>query len=177
MSDPAPLEPLDPALRTLIDLAESDLSPVPADVDAGMRARLDRSLFARVAASKLALAGVVAAVAVGAVAFGLREAPPPAPVDVAPAASAAPEAPAETALIDAARAALRRGDLDDAARDLDEHARTYPHGALAEERDALAALLDLRKGASPDDVLSAFSRAHPGSVHRAMLEEAVRQMR
>jgi hypothetical protein len=45
---------------------------------------------------------------------------------------------AERMLLDAARAALAHGAPDEALAAVDRHAATYPHGALREEREALA---------------------------------------
>jgi hypothetical protein len=57
-----------------------------------------------------------------------------------PATQAPPRAESdsrESLLIDRARAALRRGLVDDALATLMQHERMYPHGALAEERSVL----------------------------------------
>jgi len=105
----------------------------------------------------------------------------PAPVE-APAASApsprkAPSArpatePAEgaltheTRLVSEARAALRAGNASGALQRLEEHARTFPAGVLAEERDAerVAALCALGRTSEARARATRFSREHPTSA-------------
>jgi hypothetical protein len=90
------------------------------------------------------------------------EVPPPSiSVAVASASSLPSEAPAlrkssmraERILLEAANAALIRGDYATATVSLREHARTYPRGELAQERDILMAqaakLLAADKGSAP----------------------------
>jgi len=99
--------------------------------------------------------------------------PPPLPVSVDRAAPAA-EAPsleppatleAEAQLIQAATRALRAGDARAALAALDDHARAFPRGVLAEERaaqrvPALCALGDTRRA---NDEAAAFVHAYPHS--------------
>jgi hypothetical protein len=70
-----------------------------------------------------------------------------------PAVGAAPPPPKptlteETALLRAARDALAAADLNGAARALAEHEARMPHGELAEDREALQAVLACRRGAA-----------------------------
>lgn len=58
---------------------------------------------------------------------------------------------AERILLEAANAALMRGDAAAAINALSEHKRSYPHGELAQERDILMAQAQKLK-ASPRDV-------------------------
>jgi hypothetical protein len=77
----------------------------------------------------------------------------------------------EVALLGRASGALRGGDLAAARAALAEHARAYPSGALAEERESLEVELALRSGAaSARAALEAFRRHHPGSAHLPRLD-------
>jgi hypothetical protein len=72
---------------------------------------------------------------------------------------------AETRLVQAGLAALHDGDAVRALAFFDEHARSYPNGVLAEERDVerIEALCALGRSDAPRVAASAFLRAHPGS--------------
>jgi hypothetical protein len=78
--------------------------------------------------------------------------------------------PTEEALIAEAQ---RRARTDPAAARgvLDQHARLYPDGVLAPERDALRAELAIRHGERDEGeaALSAFTAGHPGSAHAERL--------
>ncbi|MFO0610017.1 MAG: hypothetical protein U0324_43060 [Polyangiales bacterium] len=99
----------------------------------------------------------------------------PAPVPVAlpspavvarPRPQPAPDTLAEELrLLNAARRALAAHQLDDAARPLAEHARRFPRGQLAEEREATAALVTCARGDRDASARAAerFLRAHPRS--------------
>jgi hypothetical protein len=94
----------------------------------------------------------------------------PAPTNTTP---AAPGNASERLLIERARAALGRGDLDGARTALDLHAGSYPAGALSEDRDALRVLRHYLAGsavASSEDV--AFRSRYPSSVYRPVLDRA-----
>lgn len=84
--------------------------------------------------------------------------------------------PSELSLIRQAEAA--RADSARALDLLQEHARLYPAGALAQEREALAIELLLRTGelARASSRAGRFAAQHPGSAHlprlRALLERA-----
>jgi hypothetical protein len=94
-----------------------------------------------------------------------------------PAASVAPStarsAPAgvglagERTLLERARAALARDDADAALAALDEHARSFPHGALAEERELLAVRALTAAARTPEARARAarFRHAYPNSVY------------
>jgi hypothetical protein len=79
----------------------------------------------------------------------------------------------ELPLLQSAQDALRRGDIDRALGLLDEHAKRFPAGALAEERRAAHALAACRKPGSPSAraEAEAFLRDSPSSP----LVESVRE--
>lgn len=217
--DPAP-GPLDQALRALIDTAEGELPPLPADIDSLLQARVARSVSKGVAATKLALACIAALLIGGAgvvAVLGRTSLPPRADASMPPSAALAappppqavgsvmvestigatvevptperalplergtrsrtlaPAVPSESRLVDDARAALRGGDLERAQALLVRHHASFPRGAFVQERDALLALVELRRGSDPRATIDAFAQKHPGSVHNAMLDEAARQ--
>jgi alpha-D-ribose 1-methylphosphonate 5-triphosphate synthase subunit PhnH len=68
----------------------------------------------------------------------------------------------ETRLVGAGVAALHAGDAARALTLLDQHAREYPHGILAEERAAerVAALCALGRAAEARQAAAAFLRDH-----------------
>lgn len=73
---------------------------------------------------------------------------------------------AEVALLDRARAALAGGDIDAAAVALDEHARRFRGGALADLRGATEVELLCRRGQAREAEAraAALADAHPGSA-------------
>ncbi|HEY0139161.1 MAG TPA: hypothetical protein VGB85_33970 [Nannocystis sp.] len=73
---------------------------------------------------------------------------------------------AETALVQAAQAALAAGDPGTALARLDEHRRAHAGGVLARERDALrvTALCDAGRRADSRAAAEQFMRQHPGSM-------------
>ena len=73
---------------------------------------------------------------------------------------------AERAALDVARTALGRGDGANALAACDEHARRYPRGALAEEREAIAvqALVLEHRGADARVRAERFRKTHPRSI-------------
>lgn len=73
---------------------------------------------------------------------------------------------AELAVIDAARAALARGDASGALGRLDGYARSYPRGRLALEAEVLRidALARSGQSAAASRRAAAFLRRHPNSV-------------
>ncbi|HEY4221152.1 MAG TPA: hypothetical protein VGO62_07410 [Myxococcota bacterium] len=209
--DPAGVDPgpLHPSLQALVDLAEGHaaIAPLPADVDARIHARLGHSVAAAGVASKLTVALVIGAVAVGTAIIALVPrpemnnahadlSPPPiahasshelaehddnagnAPAEVEDApVPARVVLPSESKLVDQARAALRRGDLEVASQRIATLHRLYPHGAFAEERDALEALDDIKRHRDPAVAIDKFVQRHPNSVHKVMLDEAVKNLR
>jgi hypothetical protein len=72
---------------------------------------------------------------------------------------------AETRLVRAGMAALRGGDPAAALDLFDQHARSYPNGALAEERAAerITALCDLNRVDEANRAAAAFVREHSSS--------------
>jgi RNA polymerase sigma-70 factor (ECF subfamily) len=79
----------------------------------------------------------------------------PAPVAATPLHSGAPAPatsidPEEARILGRAQSALTRGNRDAARAALDEHARRFPRGALAAERDRLRAGLDAATTGQPD---------------------------
>lgn len=79
----------------------------------------------------------------------------------------------ESALIAAAQAAMKRGDGKTAAARLAEHARRFPHGIMAEDREALGVIVRCR-GADPNAsaARSEFLRRWPSSPHAARVRAA-----
>ncbi len=81
----------------------------------------------------------------------------------------------ERALIDRARAALGRGQSDDALTALEAHAKKYPHGRLVEEREALSVDALARAGRldAARARASRFRAMYPNSVFGAFVDDAV----
>jgi hypothetical protein len=73
---------------------------------------------------------------------------------------------AERALLDVARTALGRGDGANALSTCDDHARKFPRGALAEEREAIAvqALVLEHHGEDARVRAERFRKSHPRSI-------------
>jgi len=88
--------------------------------------------------------------------------------------AAAPLEP-EALMIRRAHDALLRGAPDRALVLVAEHARAYPTGALAQEREVIAieALVAEGRRADAQTRAAAFRAAHPGSVHLGRLERLV----
>jgi hypothetical protein len=95
------------------------------------------------------------------------------PPRVASASPSTPEATAEAALLEQARAALR-GDPANALALAERHRRRFPHGALGQEREVIAieALKRLGREAAASARAAAFERRYRGSVHRPRLERS-----
>jgi hypothetical protein len=93
--------------------------------------------------------------------------PPPSPVGTTVASAAPSSLAAEQALIDTARSALSRGRAADALVATDDHARRFPRGRLAEEREILAiqALLLAGRRSDADARGERFHRTFPGSLY------------
>lgn len=81
----------------------------------------------------------------------------------------------ERALVDTARTALARGRSADALTAIDEHARRFPRGRLAEEREALAVQALALSGDRPGALTRAarFRRAFPNSIFGSSVDRAV----
>lgn len=119
----------------------------------------------------------------------------PAPVQVVPPTPVlAPEAPApieasapapsshlasEQRLVETARAAIARGRFEDGLEVLARCRRLFPHGSLAEERDALniEALLRAHEDVEGQRQLAAFESAYPASLYRGRLARLARELR
>jgi len=106
-----------------------------------------------------------------------RVATPAAP----PTAASAPVSPpvwvaAERALVEAARGALGRRQGQQALQQLDEHARRFPAGLLAEEREALrvSVLVSLGRLEAARAAAVRFEAAYPASVHRDAIRRVLR---
>lgn len=89
-------------------------------------------------------------------------APPPAIAPPAPSASTLAE---EVALLRSAQSALNAGDADGALSRLADHARRFPTGTMAEERDAARILALCRAGRRDEarDAAARFLRERPSS--------------
>ena len=75
--------------------------------------------------------------------------------------------------MDRARAALEGGDARTLWRMMDEHARRFPTGALAEERQAWRAVAACRLGHSDAAARAGrFLRAHPRSAQARKVRRA-----
>lgn len=100
--------------------------------------------------------------------------PPPNPRAAAPASSGDAELASERALVDRARSALLSGHPSEALEAVDAHARRFPRGRLAEEREALAVQALARAGerAQAKVRAEAFRRAYPESLFIEAVERA-----
>jgi hypothetical protein len=78
----------------------------------------------------------------------------------------------EIELVERARGALAASRWSDALAGAVEHAKVYPAGVLAEEREAIAveALVGLGRVDDARDRLSSFLRRYPRSSYRRHLE-------
>lgn len=107
----------------------------------------------------------------------VRAAPPtpPAPAPFARDARVFPPHGRERALLDRAQLALSERDAAAALAAIDEHAKRFPRGALAEERDALRirAFLVAGKKGEARAAFVAFSKRFPSSIHLAGFEEVL----
>jgi outer membrane protein assembly factor BamD (BamD/ComL family) len=80
---------------------------------------------------------------------------------------------AERLLLESATAALQRGDATTALSTLRRHARLYPHGALAEEREVLwvKALRAEGDDAAAERRAKDFRRNFPSSLQRDAVDK------
>lgn len=115
----------------------------------------------------------------------VEEAPAPVPVVVtAPVSSppdvvpAKPRVSTEAELLRSAWQSLSRGDGEQARALVASDARLYPHGALAEERDAVEvlALAQLHRTYEARVAAARFVTNYPTSVHRARIETTLQEM-
>lgn len=112
---------------------------------------------------------------------------PPTVKPRAPAASSAPEAgpedgdqglAAERTLLEIARTALARGQGEDALTALRSHARQFPSGELAEEREGLLveALVVTRKYDLARERAARFKKRYPLSLFAPVVEQALQSI-
>jgi hypothetical protein len=85
---------------------------------------------------------------------------------------------AERKLVEMARTALGRGQTDGALAALRRHARVFPTGQLAEERESLLVQALVVKGDFPQARAQAtrFARRYPHSLFSPVVEQAVRSI-
>jgi hypothetical protein len=79
----------------------------------------------------------------------------------------------EYALISRMHRALGAPDQDELSRAVDEHGRRFPSGVLAEERDAMRAMLGCIRASTPEEaqsLVSKFLARYPRSLHAARVE-------
>ncbi len=106
------------------------------------------------------------------------EPPPPAPrTETRPSAgpASASQLAAERRLLDAAHLALTQGDPAAAERKLDAHRARFPHGLLAEERDAMVVQALVKEGrydAARAQAI-AFERRSANSLFRSAVQAAI----
>jgi hypothetical protein len=89
------------------------------------------------------------------------------PRAIAPAAAPTPAVDTlaeETEIVARARAAIASGEWTRAQTLLADHARRFPRGVLAPERDAYTAIARCSSGAR-GSILATFTAAHPGSAY------------
>jgi hypothetical protein len=109
--------------------------------------------------------------------------PQPAPVPVAPEIPVPPPTPEtlgdERALLDGARLALVHRRTADAQALLLRHAKLFPAGRLAEEREALSIRVLVLQGRLSEARLRArrFKVEHPGSIQQPGIDQALRSGR
>ena len=86
-----------------------------------------------------------------------------------------PPAEAEGTMLARAHDALLHGAPDRALAIANEHAKAYPHGALAQERDAIAIEALVAAGRKPEaqKKAAAFMAAYPGSSHQERIDRLV----
>jgi TolA-binding protein len=85
---------------------------------------------------------------------------------------------AERKLVEMARTALGRGQIDGALAALRQHVRSFPKGQLAEERDSLLVQALVAKGDFSQARVQAtrFARRYPHSLFSPVVEQAVRSI-
>jgi hypothetical protein len=103
--------------------------------------------------------------------LALRTDPPAAPA----ASSAGHEADSEVQLLQSAQEALRDNDPDDALALAAKHARRFPNGFLAQEREVIAieALMKKNRTAEARARAAAFAQKYPHSGHQRRIDVLV----
>ncbi len=86
---------------------------------------------------------------------------------------------AESALLDIARTALARGEPDHALAAVGRHASQFPHGLLAEEREALAVKALAQSGRAADAHARAnrFRARYPESLFSTAIDSSLKDVR
>lgn len=86
-----------------------------------------------------------------------------------------PPVPSETALLDRGHQALRSQNPAAALAAAEEHARAYPRGTFAQEREVIAIEALVALGRRPEAAKRAarFRAAFPGSAHQARIDSLV----
>ena len=86
-----------------------------------------------------------------------------------------PPVPSETALLDRGHQALRSQNAAAALAAAEEHARAYPRGTFAQEREVIAIEALVALGRRPEAAKRAarFRAAFPGSAHQARIDSLV----
>ena len=86
-----------------------------------------------------------------------------------------PSLAAERALLEMGRTALARGQAESAYKVMVEHEQRFPHGRLAEERDAIRiqALASLGQLDAAGLLADTFAKAYPHSLLRPAVEQAL----
>ena len=159
--EPEPLAPVERAVPTLDDNARE-----PARLEPTATSGRTSTVGADPAVAPAPVARAPVGVGVGVAARG------DAGVHTTAAPTAGDEGKPEHLLIDRARAGLRRGMHDEALVTLMAHARQYPSGDLAEERDALIIEAYLRSGqtALARRRIEQYRADHPAGVLRTRVD-------
>ena len=89
--------------------------------------------------------------------------------------SAAPNPADEVKMLERAQDALRSGRYADALSLCNEHAKSYPNGMLAQEREVIAveALVKTGRTAEAKARAESFKRRFPGSSHARRIDALV----
>ena len=191
--DDASLDPMDKEIAALLD-AERPLLAVPPGAQVAVLARLTSTLLATPPPAATAAQGtsvlqqlVASRLVTGAVLFALggaagagihsmaRHSAAPSVQVTPPRATEATPAPAEPRtdtlaaerkLLEAARSAVSRSQTATAFEQLERHAKDFPKGLLAEEREAIwiQALVGASRFAEARSKAAQFERAYPGSM-------------
>lgn len=84
----------------------------------------------------------------------------------------------ERAVLEIARTGLTRGQSAAAIAALERHARRYPRGRLAPERDSMwvQALVSAGRYDAAQEHAARFRRSYPGSMLQPVVDEALRQI-
>jgi hypothetical protein len=158
-SRPSPAEPRASAVAPVSGVAPASL------LESGLPVVAPASSPRRPSPAHRAPASRVSTVSVTAVGHTTPPQPPP----------SRPVLQFEGELLEKGRIAMVRGDADGAFAVVDEHFARFPHGALAEEREALRiqALVAADRNPEARAALGAFQRTYPRSLVGPALDAAV----